>query len=110
MGVLSITVPISSNLQIYADFGQIPTIWKMSIVIPIPKSKNSKELSEFIPVALMSLIIKNFENILKNIIVSFINGKLNPLQFACQPDKGKKHAKLFILDTECVFVKSSLTL
>ena len=31
--------------------------------------------------------------------MSFINGKLDPLQFAYQPNKGVDDAKLFIMDT-----------
>ena len=43
--------------------------------------------------------MKTFERILKEIIVSLIDGKLDPLQFAYQPNKGVEDAKLFILDS-----------
>ena len=85
--------------QMCADLGQIPKLWKTSTIIPIPKSKNSKELKEFRPVALTSLVMKNFEKILKNITVSLIQDKLDPLQFAYQPKKGVEDAKIFIMDT-----------
>lgn len=68
--------------QMCADRGQIPTIWKTSTIIPIPKSKNQKELNNFRPVALTSIVMKNFERILKDLIVPLIDGKLDPLQFA----------------------------
>ncbi len=82
-----------------ADLGQIPTLWKTATIIPIPKSKNSNELKEFRPVALISLVMKILEKILKNITVSFIKGKLGPLQFAYQPNKGVEDAKIFLMDT-----------
>ncbi len=85
--------------QLCVDLGQIPATWKTATIIPIPKSKNTNELSEFRPVALTSLVMKNLEKILKNIIVSCIDGKLDPLQFAYQPDRGVEDAKLFILTT-----------
>ncbi len=85
--------------QMCADLGQIPTLWKTATIIPIPKSKNSNELKEFRPVALTSLVMKILEKILKNITVSFIKGKLDPLQFAYQPNKGVEDAKIFIMDT-----------
>lgn len=42
--------------------------------------------------------MKNFENILKDKVLSLIDGRLHPLQFACQAGKGVDDAKLFILD------------
>lgn len=38
--------------QICADSGQIPTVWKQSTIIPIPKSKHPKELNDYRPIAL----------------------------------------------------------
>lgn len=70
------------EFQKCADLGEIPTIWKRSTVIPLPKSNYAKELSEFRLVALMSLIMKTFEHILKSYILNLVNGKIDPLQFA----------------------------
>lgn len=78
------------------DIGQIPTLWKTSTVIPIPKSNNSNEMSEFRPVALTSLVMKSFEKILKNYILSFTEGRLDPLQFAYQQNKSVEDAKLLL--------------
>ena len=80
------------------DSGQIPTVWKTSTIIPIPKVKNSRELKEFRPVALKSLVMKIFERIVKDMTLSMIDGKLDPLQFAYQAGKGVEDATLFILD------------
>lgn len=44
--------------------------------------------------------MKNFEKILKENVVSLIDGRLDPLQFAYQAGKGVNDAKLFILDTK----------
>ena len=82
-----------------SELGQIPSLWKSSTIIPIPKSKNPRELNEFRPVALTSLVMKTFEKILKDITLSLIEGKLDPLQFAYQAGKGVEDAKLFILNT-----------
>ena len=62
------------------------------------KIKKSKRTSEdFRLVALTSLVMKNFEKILKDEITSLISGRLDPLQFAYQAGKSVDDAKLFIL-------------
>ncbi len=82
--------------QICAERGQIPIIWKTSTIIP--KSKNAKELSDYGSVALISLIMKIFEKLTEDMVVSFIDGKLDPLQFAYQTGKCVDDAKLFNQD------------
>ena len=42
------------------DIGVIPTIWKMSVVVPVPKMSSPSELSYFRPVALTSIVMKCF--------------------------------------------------
>lgn len=84
--------------QLCANSGQIPNSWKQSTIIPIPKSKNPKELKKYRPIALTSLVVKSFDKILKDEIISLTLDKLDPLQFAYQAGKGVEDAKLFILD------------
>ncbi len=88
----------TSLFLICVGSGQIPTIWKTSTIIPVPKINNPRELNEFRPVALTSLVMKVFEKILKEEIASLIHGKLDPLQFVYQPGKSVDDAKIFILD------------
>ncbi|XP_030272344.1 uncharacterized protein LOC115581424 [Sparus aurata] len=88
----------STLFQMCVNHCQLPLIWKSSTIIPIPKTKNPEQLTEFRPVALTSLIMKIFEKILKDEIVSLVYDKLDPLQFAYQPGKGVEDAKLLILD------------
>lgn len=85
--------------QMCADSGQIPTVWKQSTIIPIPKSKHpKKELNDYRPIALTSLVMKSFEKTLKEEIITLTSDKLDPLQFAYQAGNGVEDAKLFILD------------
>ena len=67
--------------------------------IPIPKVSKPRELQDFRPVALTSLVVKNIEKMFKDEVLALVKGKLDPLQFAYQPGKGVDDAKLFILDT-----------
>ena len=88
----------STLFQMCVNHCQLPSIWKSSTIIPIPKTKNLEQLIECRPVALTLLIMKIFEKILKDEIVSLVYDKLDPLQFAYQPGKGVEDAKLLILD------------
>ena len=47
--------------QTSLDTASIPTVWKTSTVIPIPKTNNPKQLNDFRPVALTSLVMKTLE-------------------------------------------------
>lgn len=82
-----------------AKEGHIPQIWKSSTIIPLAKLNKPKELKDFRPVALTSLVMKILEKILKAEIMSLVTGKLDPLQFAYQTGRSVDDAKLFILDT-----------
>ena len=64
------------------DSGQIRTILKQSVIIPIYKDGDRKVPKNYRPVALTSHIIKTFEKVLRNALVSFIeeNNLLNPNQ------------------------------
>ncbi len=89
---------LQNFLKMCVDRSQLPSIWKTSTIIPIPKTKKHKELIEFRRVALVSFVRKSLEKIIKEEIVSLVSGKLDLLQFACQSSKGVDDAKLFILD------------
>ena len=94
-----LSVVFTPLFNMCAKKGQIPQIWKRSIIIPVAKSKNPKELKDFRPVALTSLVMKLCEKIIKDKIMSLVSGKLDPLQFAYQTGKGVDDAKVFLLDT-----------
>lgn len=89
----------SHLFQMCVDNCKLPNIWKASIVIPIPKINRARELQDFRPVALTSLVVKNLEKILKEEVLILVEGKLDSFQFAYQRNKGVDDAKLFILDT-----------
>ena len=84
--------------QSSVDTATVPTIWKTSTIIPIQKKTNPKELNDFRPVALTSLVMKTLEKIIKSLIMSATEQKLDPLQFAYRAGRGVDDAKLFILN------------
>lgn len=58
----------------------------------------SEKFDSFRLIALTSSVIKVFEKILKHNLLSLINCKLEPLQFAYQAGKGVDDAKILVLD------------
>ena len=60
--------------------GVLPDVWKLASIVPLPKKPNPKAYNDYRPVALPSVVIKCFQNILKSWLSSFV--KLNENQFA----------------------------
>ncbi len=60
----------------------VPTSFKKSVIIPVPKNSKPSCLNDYRPVALTSTVMKVFERLLKNHICSSSPVTLDPLQFA----------------------------
>ncbi len=65
----------------------IPTPFKKSVIIPVPKNSKPSCLNDYRPVALTSTVMKVFERLLKKHICSSIPATLDPLQFAYRPNR-----------------------
>ncbi len=59
----------------------VPTCFKKSIIVPVPKNSKPSCLNDYRPVALTSTVMKVFERLLKKNICSSIPATLDPLQF-----------------------------
>ena len=70
----------------------IPTIWKTSIVVPIPKMSSLSELKHFRPVALTSIVMKCFERLILSHILPHVQCQLDPYQFAYRSRRGTDDA------------------
>ncbi len=60
----------------------VPTSFKKSVIIPVPKNNKPSCLNDYRPVALTSIVMKVFERLVKSHICSSIPVALDPLQFA----------------------------
>ncbi len=70
----------------------VPTPFKKSVIIPVPKNSKPSFLNDYRSVALTSTVIKVFERLLKNHICSSIPVTLDPLQFAYRPNRSTDNA------------------
>ena len=76
----SLAYPLSKLFSMSYNLGQIPREWKMANVVPVHK-KGSKSLVEnYRPISLTCLIMKVFERIIKDKILSLTSHLLDPRQ------------------------------
>ncbi len=83
----------------------VPTFFKKSVIIPVPKNSKPSCLNDYRPVALTSIDMKVFERILKNHICSSIPATLDPLQFAYRPNMSTDDAISQVLHSHTLTAK-----
>ncbi len=84
----------------------VPTSFKKSVIIPVPKNSKPSCLNDYHPVALTSTDMKVFERLLKKHICSSIPATLDPLQFAYQPNRSTDDAISQVLHSSLTHIDS----
>ncbi len=84
----------------------VPTPFKKSVIIPVPKNSKPSCLNDYRPVALTSTVMKVFERLLKKHICSFIPATLDPLQFAYRPNRSTDDAISQVLHSSLTHIDS----
>lgn len=84
--------------QLLLDSGTVPERWKESTIIPLPKKARPKDLQDYRPVALTSILCKCMERVVADQLVAELSDKLDPLQFAYRAKRGTEDASLRLLD------------
>ncbi len=85
----------------------IPTSFKKSIIISVPKNNKPSCLNDYRPVALTSIVMKVFERLVKRHICSSIPVTLDPLQFAYRPNRSTDDAISHILHFSLTHIDSN---
>ena len=70
----------------------VPTCFKTSTIIPVPKKPRSTGLNDFIPVALTSVVMKSFERLVLSHLKEIPDPLLDPLQFAYRVNRSVDNA------------------
>ncbi len=84
----------------------VPTPFKKSVIIPVPKNSKHSCLNDYRPVALTSTVMKVFERLLKKHICSSIPATLDPLQFAYRPNRSTDDAISQVLHSSLTHIDS----
>ncbi len=84
----------------------VPTPFKKSVIIPVPKNSKLSCLNDYRPVALTSTVMKVFERLLKKHICSSIPATLDPLQFAYRPNRSTDDAISQVLHSSLTHIDS----
>ena len=79
------------------DTYTIPSLWKSSTVIPIPKILKPAVLNDYRPVALTPIVMKCFERVIKGILLTETRNAADPFQFAYRAHRGVDDAIMTLL-------------
>ncbi len=85
----------------------VPTSFKKSVIIPVPKNSKPSCLNDYHPVALTSTVMKVFERLLKKHICSSIPVTSDPLQFAYRPNRSTDDAISQVLHSSLTHIDST---
>ncbi len=85
----------------------VPTSFKKSVIIPVPKNSKPSCLNDYRPVALTSTVMKVFERLIKKHICSSIPVTLDPLQFAYRPNRSTDDAISQVLHSSLTHIDST---
>ena len=78
--------------------GIIPTIWKTSEIIPVPKKSNPTCYNDYRPIALTSIIMKCLERLVKNILCEQVKPYTDCYQFAYCKNRCVEDCTLSLID------------
>lgn len=89
--------PLQRIFNLSLRLGSVPSQWKTSCIVPIPKKPRPKELSDYRPVALTSHVMKTMERLLLHQLRPQVSHALDPLQFGYRERVGVDDAILYLL-------------
>ena len=93
------------------ETGVFPDIWKMGAIVPVPKKDLPKEMNDFRPVTLTSILAKCCERAVRHLLMQHVEQWLDPLQFAYLKNRSTDDATLYLTHkiTKHLDIKSSNT-
>ena len=75
----------------------VPKLWKTSVTCPVPKNNRPASLNDYRPVALTPIVMKSFERLILKSILSYVSPRLDPFQFAYEPNRSTDDVTLTVL-------------
>ena len=90
--------PLQYIFNMSLRLGKVPTLWKTSCIVPVPKTPRPSVLNDYRPVALTSHIMKTMERLLLHIFRPQVQHAQDPLQFGYQEKVGVEDATIYLLN------------
>ncbi len=87
----------------------VPSCFKKSLIVPIPKKNKITCLNDQRPVALTSIFSKCFEKIIRDYICSVLPASLDPLQFAYRSNRSTDNNIGFTLHSALSYLENKNT-
>ncbi len=87
------------HFQSVPSLSVVPSCFKKSTIVPIPKKNKITCLNNWRPVALTPIFSKCFEKLVREHICSVLPASLDPLQFAYRSNRSTDDAIAFTLHT-----------
>ena len=84
--------------QILLNHHYVPRVWRARSIIPVPKSSHAKDLNDFRPIDLTSVICKSLQKIVCNYLTASVANRMDPLQFAYKAKRGVEDATLTLME------------
>lgn len=75
----------------------VPSLWKTSVICPVPKNRSPSELNDYRPVALTSIVMKCFEKLVLRQLLSQTCTHTDPYQFAYRQNRSTDDATISLL-------------
>ena len=95
----SLVYPLSQIFRVSYNIGQIPAEWKLGNVVPIHKKGPKADVENYRPISLTSLVMKVFERIVKDELMTRTRHKLNENQHGFMPHKSCTTQMLTFVDS-----------
>lgn len=75
----------------------VPKLWKMSTVVPVPKKPSPAQLNDYRPVALTSYAMKSFERLVLRELLREVRTHLDVHQFAYKEKRGVEDGSALLI-------------
>ncbi|KAK1786701.1 hypothetical protein P4O66_017100 [Electrophorus voltai] len=90
---------ITDIFNLSLTLGIVPSSFKRSTIVPVPKKPRPSDLNDYRPVALTSVVMKCFEKLVRDFITSSLPASMDPLQFAYRHNRSTDEAIAHLLHT-----------
>ena len=102
-----LSAPMHSLFQRSLNECTVPSAWKTSEIIPVPKVKMPQVLNDLRPVALTSVLMKCLEKFVKLHLCKQVQHLCDKLQFAYRDGRSVDDAVVTLLDCVCSHLEKS---